>query len=107
MRSDPHGLKALALSLALVGGGTAHADEALARAKGCMGCHAVSSKIVGPAYSDVAARYAKTPAAAAMVAKNILHGWKGAWGDIPMPPQDHVSPAEAEALARWVLGQRK
>ena len=94
---------------ALFGLAAAQAQDALAlaKAKGCMGCHAVNSKVVGPAFSDVAARYAKTPAAPAMVAKNIVSGWKGAWGDVPMPAQDHVSPVEAEALAKWVLAQRK
>lgn len=84
----------------------AQADEALARAKGCMGCHAINQKIVGPSFAAVAERYAKTPAAPAMVARNIVAGWKGAWGDVPMPAQDHVTPAEANALARWVLMQR-
>lgn len=94
------------VTLGLAGLMPAHADEALARAKGCMGCHAISQKVVGPSFAAVAARYAKTPAAPAMVAKNILVGWQGAWGDVPMPAQDHVSAAEAELLARWVLAQR-
>ena len=97
----------LTFMLALMSGGIAQADEALAKAKGCMGCHAIHGKVVGPGFSDVAARYAKTPAAPTMLAKTIITGWKGAWGDVPMPAQDHVSQAEAEALARWVLAQGK
>lgn len=95
-----------ALSLCLAGLGAAQADGGLAKSKGCMGCHAVGQKLVGPSFAAVADRYAKTPAAPAMVAKNILSGWKGAWGDVPMPAQDHLSPAEADVLARWVLAQR-
>ena len=37
--------------------GQAMADEALAKAKNCMACHAIDKKIVGPAYKDVAAKY--------------------------------------------------
>lgn len=104
-----HGLRGFGgavLLWALSGPAPAHADEALAKAKGCMGCHAVSQKVVGPSFTEVAARYAKTPAAPGMVARNIRSGWKGAWGDVAMPAQDHVSEAEAELLARWVLAQR-
>ena len=37
----------------------AMADLALAQKKNCMACHAVDKKVVGPAYKDVAAKYAK------------------------------------------------
>ena len=36
----------------------AMADEALAKAKNCMACHAVDKKLVGPSYKDVAKKYA-------------------------------------------------
>ena len=94
------------VTLGLAGLMPAQADEALARAKGCMGCHAIGQKVVGPSFAAVAARYAKTPAAPTMVAKNILGGWRGARGEVPMPAQDHVSVAEAELLARWVLSTK-
>lgn len=81
----------------------AAANPELAREKGCLGCHAVDQRVVGPAFTEVAKRYAGKPAALETVGKHIREGLKGAWGDLPMPPQAHVNAAEAEALGRWIL----
>lgn len=79
------------------------ADElALAKAKNCLACHAVDKKLVGPAYKDVAAKYKDDKAAPAALATKIKTGTKGAWGAIPMPP-NNVTEDEAKRLAAWVL----
>jgi len=85
--------------------GQAQADEALAKAKNCMSCHAVDKKLVGPAYKDVAAKYKGDAKAPAMLAAKIKAGGKGTWGEIPMPP-NNVTPEEASKLAAWVLAQK-
>lgn len=81
------------------------AGQALARAKACMGCHQVDAKRVGPPLREIAARYGgqDESAALAYLASTIREGGRGRWGAIPMPAQPHVSPAEAEDLARWIL----
>lgn len=84
----------------------AFADQALAQAKNCMACHAVDKKMVGPAYKDVAAKYAGNKDAAAMLAEKIQKGstpGKGNWGAVPMPANPQVNAAEAAKLASWVL----
>ena len=91
---------ALASSAAL-----ANAD--LAKKNNCLACHAVDKKIVGPAYQDVAKKYAGQADAEATVMKNIKAGGSGKWGPIPMPPQTQLSDADAKALAAWVLGGAK
>ena len=70
--------------------------------KNCLACHSVKEKIVGPAFKDVAAKYAGQAAASAMLAEKIQKGGSGTWGQIPMPPNDET-PAEAKILADWVL----
>jgi cytochrome c len=85
--------------------GQVHADEALAKAKNCMACHAVDKKLVGPAYKDVAAKYKADKGAVAMLAGKIKAGGKGVWGEVPMPP-NNVTPEEATKLATWVLAQK-
>ncbi len=80
-------------------------DGDLAREKQCLGCHAVDRKRVGPAYQDVAARYAGDAGAEARLAGKIRKGGAGAWGVVPMPMND-VTAAEAERLARRVLRQK-
>ena len=85
--------------------GQAQADEALAKAKNCMTCHALNKKLVGPSYHDVAAKYKGDKGAAAMLAAKIKAGGKGTWGAIPMPP-NKVTDEEAAKLAAWVLSTK-
>lgn len=83
------------------------ANADLAKAKGCLGCHTVDAKLVGPAYKDVAKKYAGDKTAAAKLAKKIRDGGTGVWGTMPMPPMmAMVSEAEAKTLATWILSQK-
>ena len=79
------------------------ADEALAKAKNCMSCHAIDKKLVGPAYKDVAAKYAKDKGSVDLLAAKIMKGGSGVWGPVPMPANPQVNEAEAKKLATWVL----
>ena len=81
----------------------AHADEALAKAKGCTACHSVDKKLVGPAYKDVAAKYAGQKDAADKLAQKVIKGGVGVWGQIPMPANAQVNDAEAKKLVAWIL----
>ena len=82
------------------------ADQALATAKNCMACHAVDRKLVGPAYKEVAKKYAADKGAADALATKIQKGGSGVWGAVPMPANPQVSDAEAKKLAAWVLSQK-
>lgn len=95
-------MKLLLLSLALIAPAAAFANADLAKAKNCMACHALDKKLVGPAYKDVAAKYAKEKDAYKKLAEKIVKGGGGVWGPVPMPA-NAVTPAEAETLAKWVL----
>lgn len=79
------------------------ADQALANAKNCMSCHAIDKKLVGPAYKDVAAKYAGQRDAVDRLANKIMKGGSGVWGPVPMPANSQVNEAEAKKLAAWVL----
>jgi cytochrome c len=81
----------------------AFADLALATSKNCMACHAIDKKVVGPAYKDVAKKYAGDPKAVDMLAAKIMKGGSGTWGPVPMPANSQVNAAEAKNLAAWVL----
>jgi len=83
----------------------AFADAALAKSKNCMACHAADKKLVGPAYKDVAKKYAGDAKAVDMLATKIIKGGSGVWGAIPMPANTQVSEADAKKLAAWVLSQ--
>ena len=79
------------------------ADQELAKARNCMSCHALDKKVVGPAYKDVALKYAGQKDAVDRLAAKIVKGGSGAFGPVPMPAHTQVSDAEARKLAAWVL----
>lgn len=75
----------------------------LARASGCLACHDVSAKRLGPSFRELAARYGKDPAAADRLAASIRGGSRGAWGAVPMPPQRKVASGDVDEIVKWVL----
>ncbi|MCX7266568.1 MAG: cytochrome C [Betaproteobacteria bacterium] len=79
----------------------------LAKKNACMSCHSAERKLVGPAYQDVAKKYAGQKDAAATLAKNIKAGGSGKWGPVPMPMQSTLSDADAATLAAWILSGAK
>ena len=89
--------------LAVVAATPAMADQALATSKNCMACHAVSKKLVGPSFQDVAKRYAGQSDVAPKLATKIIKGGSGVWGPVPMPANNQISEEEAHKLATWVL----
>ena len=78
--------------------------KTLLAANGCMACHAIDQKVVGPGFAEVAARY-KGKDGAAAVAAHIRQGGAGKWGPVPMPPFSQLSEADAAALANYVLSR--
>ena len=93
----------ITLAMAMAVAAPAMADQALATAKNCMACHATDKKLVGPAYKDVAAKYAGQKDAVDKLAAKIIKGGSGVWGPVPMPANTQVNDAEAKKLAAWVL----
>ena len=96
-------LVAAAVAAGLLSASPAFASEALAKSKNCLACLALDKKLVGPAYKEVAAKYAGQADAEAMLVTKVQKGGVGAWGKVPMPPNPQVNDAEAKALVHWVL----
>ena len=98
----------LAAASSMLLANAAHADQALATAKGCMACHAVGTKIVGPAYKEVAKKYAGQKDAEAKLVQKVLNGGSGTWGPVPMPANKTMGVTEADAkkLVAWILSQK-
>lgn len=80
------------------------ANEALAKSKNCLTCHATDKKLVGPSYQEVAKKYAGDKSAVAKLATKVMKGGSGTWGPIPMPANPQVNEAEAKQLVTWILG---
>jgi cytochrome c len=89
---------------AMIASGSAMADLALAKKSGCMACHSVDRKIVGPAWKDVGVKYKGDAGAKAALIEKVKKGGKGAWGAAPMPPYSpRVSDENIEKLVTFVL----
>lgn len=101
--------KVIGGSLLLAGlliAGSAQANEEalkLAQQNACTACHGVENKIVGPAYKDVAAKYADDSEALAKVKNSIKNGGVGKWGQVPMPAQPQLTDEQVTLLAEWIL----
>lgn len=95
-----------ALVAAVAVAAPAMADEALAKSKNCMSCHAVDKKVVGPSYKDVAKKYAGQKDAADKLAAKVIKGGSGVWGPVPMPANAQVNDADAKKLVAWILAAK-
>ena len=81
--------------------------ESLIAAADCNTCHKVDVKIIGPAFQDVAAKYPASETNIETLAKKIIDGGKGNWGDIPMTPHPTVSLDDAKEMVKYVLSLKK
>lgn len=95
------------IGLACAAGGPAWASMELANKNACTACHAVERKIVGPAYREIAKKYADQKDTAAMLADSIRKGGSGKWGPVPMPAQPQLNEADVKALAAWIAAGAK
>lgn len=76
---------------------------ALATKSGCLACHQVEMKVVGPAYKDVAAKYKGDAGALDKLVAKVKAGGSGVWGPVPMPPNPQVPEADIRTIVEWVL----
>jgi len=100
----------LAMTAALSVSATVFAADdgaALIKKSGCTVCHAVAKKMVGPAFKDVAAKYAGDKGAQAKLEAKVRNGGKGSFGSMPMPATGkNVSDADISTIVGWVLQQK-
>ena len=77
--------------------------EATLAKYGRMACHAVEKKVVGPAFTEIAAKYRANPGAADYLGRQVKNGSAGVWGKIPMPPHADVSRTDLDLMVGWIL----
>jgi cytochrome c len=106
-------MKALMMAMAAAGSlmvagmaGAEDAGQALAQKSGCLACHSVDKKVLGPAYKDVAAKYKGQKDAEAKLIEKVKKGGSGTWGPIPMPANSpQVKDDDIKTIVEWVLKQ--
>ncbi|MBA3033419.1 MAG: c-type cytochrome [Gammaproteobacteria bacterium] len=97
----------LPAALLLATGFAQAADEAaalaLAKKNGCLACHDLNKKLVGPAWKEVGKKYAGVAGAEEKLLLSVKKGSKDVWGPIPMPPNATVKDADMKTLVQFVL----
>jgi cytochrome c len=79
---------------------------ALAQSLNCMSCHSLSRNFMGPSFQNVATKYAGVAGARDMLARKIVEGGVGVWGEVPMPANAQLTADQADTLADWILSLR-
>lgn len=77
----------------------------LVESSDCRSCHQADSKLIGPSYQDIAAKYSDKNLD--LLAQKIIEGGKGNWGEIPMAPHVGLSKEDAQKMVKYILSQRK
>ncbi|MEZ2338976.1 c-type cytochrome [Mucilaginibacter sp. RCC_168] len=88
------------------GAGSNIGKDLIAKAD-CNTCHKLDTKLIGPAFQDIAAKYPASEANIEMLSKKIITGGKGNWGDIAMTPHPSLSESDAKEMAKYVLSLKK
>lgn len=104
-------MKAMMMAVAAAGSlmiaGQASADDAakaLAQKSGCLACHSIDKKVLGPSYKDVAAKYKGQKDAEAKLVDKVKKGGSGTWGPIPMPANSpQVKDDDIKTIVKWIL----
>lgn len=101
-------MKALLVGIAVAGSllvaGQASANQALAQKSGCLACHGVDKKVLGPSFKDVAAKYKGDKGAEAKLVAKVKSGGSGVWGPMPMPANSpQVKDEDIKTIVQWVL----
>jgi cytochrome c len=84
--------------------GAASPAEQLIQKSDCASCHAVDRAVVGPAYLEIAKKYAGQPAdVASSLARRIRDGSTGNWGDTRMPAHPDLTDDQLGQMVGWIL----
>lgn len=81
------------------------ANEAikLVKKSGCLACHSVKLKVLGPSFIDIANKYENDTNNQQMLVQKIKQGGSGNWGKIPMMPHPNLTNDELNVMVRWIL----
>ena len=80
----------------------------LTTASDCFTCHKIDEPLTGPTYRSVANKYAGLPdTIVTHLAKKIISGGSGVWGEVPMTPHPSISEEDAKAMVKYILLLKK
>jgi cytochrome c len=106
-RFDPSSAAVKPAAVSVAAAPAAADPKAMLARNACTACHGLTNKVVGPGFSEIAAKYQGKADAESYLVKKIKAGGEGVWGPVPMPPQAALKDDEAQAIARWIAGGAK
>ena len=77
--------------------------EKLMSGSDCSSCHSADRKVVGPAYRDIAKKYATESDASEKLARSIRQGGSGNWGSVAMTPHPDLKDDQLSEIVAWIL----
>ncbi len=96
-------LSMIALAAMLLAG-QAYASQTLAQKSGCLACHSLDKKVLGPSFKDVSAKYKGDKSAEAKLVAKVKAGGSGVWGPMPMPANSpQVKDEDIKSIVQWIL----
>lgn len=69
----------------------------------CKACHNISTKSLGPAFAKVGEKYRNNAGAQDKLARKIISGGAGVWGDAAMPAHPGISLNDGRAIVKYIL----
>lgn len=69
----------------------------------CNTCHKIDEKLIGPSYKDIANKYENNEEMVSKLAKKVIEGGQGVWGEVPMAAHPDLSEADAKAIVKYIL----
>lgn len=105
IRDNFRGLATMNSAAPVVAGAAVDASSGpdLIQQHGCVACHSVDNKIIGPAFRSVADKYRDSADSSAQLIRKTREGGSGVWGAVPMPPQTGPSDADLATVVEWLL----
>lgn len=80
--------------------------KALIAGSDCRTCHKDDTKLIGPAYKEVAKKYENTSKNVKMLSAKVINGAQGNWGEIPMAGHPNLSVDDASAMVEYILSMK-
>jgi len=93
-------------SIFVAGAATADQAENLIKKSGCLACHAVDSKKIGPSFLQIATKYRGDAGAMPMLLEKVRKGGSGAWGKVMMPPNPALADADLQMMIGYILATK-
>ena len=73
----------------------------------CKTCHNETVKTVGPSYLAIAEKYPTSDGTVRLLARKIISGGEGNWGEVPMTAHPDLTEPDAENMVRFILSLDK